>query len=57
MVDHQGGARSGRLRERDEELRTAEQALDRLCQDFEAGGTEIGELLVYASPPVWARRR
>ncbi|MFJ9521651.1 ATP-binding protein [Kitasatospora sp. NPDC101801] len=50
MVDHQGGARSGRLRERDEELRTAEQALDRLCQDFEAGGTEIGELLVYASP-------
>ncbi|KQV13360.1 MULTISPECIES: AAA family ATPase [unclassified Kitasatospora] len=50
MVDHQGGARGGHLRERDEELRTAEQALDRLCQDFEAGGTEIGELLVYASP-------
>ncbi|MER5867185.1 AAA family ATPase [Kitasatospora sp. NPDC002040] len=50
MVDQQGGARNGHLHERDEELRTAEQALDRLCQDFDAGGTEIGELLVYASP-------
>ncbi|MGW4650754.1 helix-turn-helix transcriptional regulator [Kitasatospora sp. NPDC004289] len=57
MVDQQGGPRDGhghgghaRLHEREEELHTAEQALDRLCEDFEAGGTEIGELLVYASP-------
>lgn len=58
MVDQLGGAKDGQgqddwghLHEREDELRTAEQSLNRLCREFEAGGTEIGELLVYVSPP------
>ncbi|MGK4584457.1 ATP-binding protein [Kitasatospora sp. HPMI-4] len=38
------------LHEREAELRSAEEALDRLCRRFAAGGTEIGELLVYTAP-------
>ncbi|MEV4558488.1 AAA family ATPase [Kitasatospora sp. NPDC049285] len=40
-----------RLWERDIELRSAEQAVDRLCREFAAGGTKIGELLVFSGPP------
>jgi len=40
-----------RLHEREVELRSAEQAVVRLCREFAAGGTEIGELLIYSGPP------
>ncbi|GAA2133517.1 AAA family ATPase [Kitasatospora kazusensis] len=38
------------LHEREDELRSGEQSLDKLCKEFEAGGTEIGELLLFAAP-------
>ncbi|WP_344327562.1 AAA family ATPase, partial [Kitasatospora putterlickiae] len=40
-----------RLRDRDAELRSAEAAVDKLCRDFAAGGTEIGELLTFSGRP------
>ncbi|GAA0704122.1 AAA family ATPase [Kitasatospora atroaurantiaca] len=50
--EHGQGAGEPRtaLHERDSELRSAEQALTKLCREFEAGGTEIGELLVFSAP-------
>ncbi|MDH6124666.1 AAA family ATPase [Kitasatospora sp. GP82] len=38
------------LHEREAELRSAEQALNKLCRRFAAGGTEIGEVLVFSAP-------
>ncbi|MEV6209989.1 AAA family ATPase [Kitasatospora sp. NPDC051914] len=38
------------LRERDAELRAADEAVARLCRKFAAGGTEIGEVLLYSGP-------
>ncbi|RKE18313.1 AAA family ATPase [Streptomyces sp. TLI_171] len=40
-----------KLWEREQELRSAEQAVDRLCREFAAGGTKIGELLVFYGKP------
>ncbi|MEE1824383.1 AAA family ATPase [Streptomyces sp. BE20] len=40
-----------RLRDRDAELRSAEAAVDKLCREFAAGGTEIGELLTFSGRP------
>ncbi|MEV7783073.1 AAA family ATPase [Kitasatospora sp. NPDC088351] len=40
-----------RLRDRDSELRSAETAVDKLCREFAAGGTEIGELLTFSGRP------
>ena len=37
-----------KLRDRDSEVRSAELAVDKLCREFAAGGTEIGELLVFS---------
>ncbi|WP_354639123.1 ATP-binding protein [Kitasatospora camelliae] len=48
---YKGGDAEVRLHERDSELRSAEQAVTRLCREFEAGGTEIGELIIYSGPP------
>ncbi|WP_344635747.1 ATP-binding protein [Kitasatospora cystarginea] len=45
-----GAAEPQTLHEREAELRSAEHALDRLCRRFAAGGTEIGELLVFSAP-------
>ncbi|WP_197084817.1 hypothetical protein [Saccharothrix sp. ST-888] len=45
-----GAAAGPALHEREAELRSAEQALDRLCRRFAAGGTEIGEVLVFSAP-------
>ena len=36
------------LRDRDSEVRSAEAAVDKLCREFAAGGTEIGELLIFS---------
>ena len=36
------------LHDRDSEVRSAEAAVDKLCREFAAGGTEIGELLVFS---------
>ncbi|MFJ5066602.1 ATP-binding protein [Kitasatospora sp. NPDC088556] len=40
-----------RLRDRDAELRSVETAVDKLCCEFAAGGTEIGELLAFSGRP------
>ncbi|WP_395293320.1 ATP-binding protein [Kitasatospora hibisci] len=40
-----------RLRDRDAELRSAEAAVEKLCREFAAGGTEIGELLTFCGRP------
>ncbi|MFJ3219047.1 ATP-binding protein [Kitasatospora sp. NPDC086801] len=40
-----------RLRDRDAELRSVEAAVDKLCREFAAGGTEIGELLAFSGRP------
>ncbi|SOB80337.1 ATP-binding protein [Streptomyces sp. 1331.2] len=40
-----------RLRDRDAELRSVETAVDRLCREFAAGGTEIGDLLTFSGRP------
>ncbi|MER6299725.1 AAA family ATPase [Kitasatospora sp. NPDC001539] len=40
-----------RLRDRDAELRSVEAAIDRLCREFAAGGTEIGDLLTFSGRP------
>ncbi|MGW4895940.1 ATP-binding protein [Kitasatospora sp. NPDC004240] len=40
-----------RLRDRDNELRSAEEAVERLCREFASGGTEIGELLTFYGRP------
>ncbi|MGW4695384.1 AAA family ATPase [Kitasatospora cineracea] len=40
-----------RLWERDQELRSVDQAVDRLCREFAAGGLRIGELLVFSGSP------
>ncbi|MFI9326652.1 ATP-binding protein [Kitasatospora sp. NPDC052868] len=40
-----------RLRDRDSEIRSAETAVDKLCREFAAGGTEIGELLTFSGRP------
>ncbi|MEU3497124.1 helix-turn-helix transcriptional regulator [Kitasatospora cineracea] len=40
-----------RLWERDQELRSVDQAVDRLCREFAAGGLKIGELLVFSGSP------
>ncbi|MFJ5925956.1 ATP-binding protein [Kitasatospora sp. NPDC092948] len=45
------GAARQRLWERDSELQSAEQAVDKLCREFAAGGTKIGELLLFSGPP------
>lgn len=45
------GAPRVRLRDRDAELRSVEAAVDRLCREFAAGGTEIGELLAFSGRP------
>ncbi|WP_371478060.1 AAA family ATPase [Kitasatospora sp. NBC_00315] len=37
-----------RLRDRESEVRSAELAVDKLCREFAAGGTEIGELLIFS---------
>ncbi|MFF4343886.1 ATP-binding protein [Kitasatospora sp. NPDC001540] len=39
------------LWERERELRSAEQAVDKLCRDYAAGGLKIGELLVFHGAP------
>ncbi|MDH6579730.1 AAA family ATPase [Kitasatospora sp. MAP5-34] len=44
-------ARATPLHEREDELRSGEQSLTKLCREFAAGGTEIGELLLFAAPP------
>jgi tetratricopeptide (TPR) repeat protein len=36
------------LHDRDSEVRSAESAVDKLCREFAAGGTEIGELLIFS---------
>ncbi|MFF9642242.1 hypothetical protein [Kitasatospora aureofaciens] len=46
-----GPAARVRLRDRDAELRSVEAAVDRLCREFAAGGTEIGELLAFSGRP------
>ncbi|MFJ1757129.1 ATP-binding protein [Kitasatospora sp. NPDC088134] len=60
MAEEQGGPQQGavgaggpgeRLWEREQELRSAEQAVERLCREFAAGGTKIGELLVFYGKP------
>ncbi|WP_051837302.1 ATP-binding protein [Streptomyces sp. NRRL WC-3742] len=40
-----------RLRDRDSELRSVDAAVDRLCREFAAGGTEIGDLLAFTGRP------
>ncbi|MFJ9695329.1 ATP-binding protein [Kitasatospora sp. NPDC101183] len=40
-----------RLRDRDNELRSVDAAVDRLCREFAAGGTEIGDLLAFTGRP------
>ncbi|GAA4993042.1 ATP-binding protein [Kitasatospora paranensis] len=40
----------GPLRERDAELDAADHAVSRLCHKFAAGGTEIGEVLLFSGP-------
>ncbi|WP_308129875.1 ATP-binding protein [Kitasatospora aureofaciens] len=49
--DGEGAAPRVRLRDRDAELRSAETAVDKLCREFAAGGTEIGELLTISGRP------
>ncbi|MFJ7249335.1 ATP-binding protein [Kitasatospora sp. NPDC098652] len=49
--DEDGPAPRVRLRDRDAELRSVEAAIDRLCREFAAGGTEIGELLAFSGRP------
>ncbi|GHF32090.1 hypothetical protein GCM10018790_07010 [Kitasatospora xanthocidica] len=49
--DGDGTAPRVRLRDRDAELRSVEAAVDRLCRDFAAGGTEIGDLLAFSGRP------
>ncbi|MFJ8471711.1 ATP-binding protein [Kitasatospora sp. NPDC094011] len=49
--DGDGPAARVRLRDRDTELRSVEAAVDRLCREFAAGGTEIGELLAFSGRP------
>ncbi|WP_369182504.1 AAA family ATPase [Streptomyces sp. Y1] len=46
-----GDAPRIRLRDRDSELRSVEAAVDRLCREFAAGGTEIGDLLAFSGRP------
>ncbi|MEV4615328.1 AAA family ATPase [Kitasatospora sp. NPDC049258] len=48
--EHGAGVVDEPLHERESELETAEQAVKRLCRHFAAGGTEIGELLLYSGP-------
>ncbi|MER7751579.1 AAA family ATPase [Kitasatospora sp. NPDC097643] len=40
-----------RLRDREAELRSVEAAVDKLCREFAAGGTEIGGLLAFSGRP------
>ncbi|CAN3984316.1 hypothetical protein KPATCC21470_7035 [Kitasatospora purpeofusca] len=47
----EGAPNRVRLRDRDAEIRSAEAAVDKLCRDFAAGGTEIGELLTFSGRP------
>ncbi|WP_051711309.1 ATP-binding protein [Streptomyces sp. NRRL S-350] len=49
--DGEGAAARVRLRDRDAELRSVEAAVDRLCREFAAGGTEIGDLLAFSGRP------
>ncbi|MFF3067906.1 ATP-binding protein [Kitasatospora sp. NPDC057936] len=49
--DGDGAAPRVRLRDRDAELRSAETAVEKLCREFAAGGTEIGELLTISGRP------
>ncbi|MFJ9604743.1 ATP-binding protein [Kitasatospora sp. NPDC101176] len=49
--DGENAAPRTRLRDRDAELRSVEAAVDKLCRDFAAGGTEIGELLAFSGRP------
>nr|WP_033260109.1 AAA family ATPase [Kitasatospora sp. SID7827] len=37
--------------EREQELRSVEQAVEKLCREFAAGGLKIGELLVFSGSP------
>ncbi|MFE2914930.1 ATP-binding protein [Kitasatospora indigofera] len=37
-----------KLRDRDSEVHSAELAVEKLCREFAAGGTEIGELLIFS---------
>ncbi|WP_441248784.1 ATP-binding protein [Kitasatospora sp. McL0602] len=51
--EHRPGAPAGggqRLLEREAELASVAQSLAKLCDEFEAGGTEIGELLTFSAP-------
>ncbi|WP_158702483.1 AAA family ATPase [Kitasatospora sp. MMS16-BH015] len=48
LTDHPESGQ--RLHERDRELDSATRSLDRLCHEFEAGGTEIGEVLLFSGP-------
>ncbi|MGW3039655.1 ATP-binding protein [Kitasatospora sp. NPDC001159] len=49
--DGDGVAPRVRLRDRDAELRSVEAAIDQLCREFAAGGTEIGDLLTFSGRP------
>lgn len=46
--EHATASVGQRLYERDRELGSGERAVERLCQRFESGGIEIGEMLLYS---------
>ncbi|MFI6448710.1 ATP-binding protein [Kitasatospora sp. NPDC050543] len=50
-ADPGGPQVQARLHEREPEIRSADLAVEALCREFAAGGTEIGELLIFSGAP------